>query len=115
TFHPRYRRNIRLPTLAFAAGSAFMEPIELTTGDGLALRAWQPEDADDVLRACQDPLIQRWTMVPVPYLREHAVDFTGAVTRAAWVGQTSAPLGVFDARSGELLASSGLVTLDRLG
>jgi RimJ/RimL family protein N-acetyltransferase len=68
-----------------------------------------------VFRACQDPLIQRWTMVPVPYLRQHAEDFTGAVTRAAWAGQTSAPMGVFDARSGELLGSSGLVTLDRPG
>ncbi|WP_432979666.1 GNAT family N-acetyltransferase [Dactylosporangium sp. CA-233914] len=89
-----------------------MDPIELATGDGLVLRAWQPEDAEDVFRACQDPLIQRWTMIPVPYLREHAEDFTGAVTRAAWAAQTSAPLGVFDARSGELLASAGLVSLD---
>jgi RimJ/RimL family protein N-acetyltransferase len=89
-----------------------MEPIELTTGDGLALRAWQPDDAEDVLRACQDPLIQRWTMVPVPYLREHAEDYTGASTRAAWAAQTSAPLGVFDARTGDMLGSSGLVALD---
>ena len=53
-----------------------MEPIELTTGDGLVLRAWQEDDAEDVFRACQDPLIQRWTMVPVPYLREQAVSIT---------------------------------------
>ena len=88
-----------------------MEPIELAS-DGLVLRAWQPDDAVDVFRACQDPLIQRWTMVPVPYLREHAEDYTGAFTRAAWAAQTQAPLGVFDARSGELLASAGLVALD---
>ncbi|WP_433610562.1 GNAT family N-acetyltransferase [Dactylosporangium sp. CA-139114] len=92
-----------------------MDPIELATGDGLVLRAWQPEDAEDVYRACQDPRIQRWTTVPVPYLPEHAEDFTGAVTRTAWATQTSAPLGVFDARSGELLASSGLVALDKAG
>ncbi|MER7275543.1 GNAT family N-acetyltransferase [Dactylosporangium sp. NPDC000244] len=92
-----------------------MDPIELATGDGLVLRAWQPEDAVDVFRACQDPLIQRWTMVPVPYLLEHAEDFTGPVTQTAWAEQTSAPLGVFDARSGELLASAGLVALDKAG
>ncbi|MEU7869590.1 GNAT family N-acetyltransferase [Dactylosporangium sp. NPDC049140] len=92
-----------------------MDPIELATGDGLVLRAWQPEDAEDVFRACQDPLIQRWTLVPVPYRPEHAADFTGAVTRAAWAAQTSAPLGVFDARTGDLLGSSGLVALDRAG
>src|SRR4051812_36023134 len=56
TNRPRCRRNIRLLTRTDAAGSANMEPIELTTGDGLVLRAWQPEDADDVFRACQDPL-----------------------------------------------------------
>ncbi|GAA2386579.1 GNAT family N-acetyltransferase [Dactylosporangium salmoneum] len=89
-----------------------MEPIELATADGLVLRAWQPDDAEDVFRACQDPLIQRWTMVPAPYLREHAEDYTGPMTRAAWAAQTAAPLGVFDARSGELLASAGLVVLD---
>ena len=89
-----------------------MEPIELTTGDGLVLRAWQEDDAEDVFRACQDPLIQRWTMVPVPYLREHAVAYVREMSRAAWATQTSAPLGVFDARTGELLASAGLVTLD---
>ncbi|GAB3863039.1 GNAT family N-acetyltransferase [Dactylosporangium cerinum] len=89
-----------------------MEPIELTTGDGLVLRAWQEDDAEDVFRACQDPLIQRWTMVPVPYLREHAAGYVREMSRAAWATQTSAPLGVFDARTGELLASAGLVTLD---
>jgi len=89
-----------------------MEPIELTTDDGLVLRAWQPEDADEVFRACQDPLIQRWTMVPVPYLRTHAADFTAVLTPAGWAARTSAHLGVFDARTGELLGSSGLVALD---
>ena len=29
-----------------------MEPIELTTGDGLVLRGWQEDDAEDVFRAC---------------------------------------------------------------
>lgn len=89
-----------------------MEPIELTTGDGLVLRAWQEDDAEDVFRACQDPLIQRWTTVPVPYLREQAVAYVREMSRNAWVTETSAPLGVFDARTGELLASAGLVTLD---
>lgn len=89
-----------------------MEPIELTTGDGLVLRGWHDEDAEDVFRACQDPLIQRWTLVPVPYLREHATGFVTELSRAAWEAQTAAPLGVFDARTGELLGSSGLVALD---
>ncbi|MFB9185217.1 GNAT family N-acetyltransferase [Dactylosporangium sucinum] len=90
-----------------------MEPIELTTGDGLVLRAWHAEDAERVFQACQDPLIQRWTMVPVPYLREHAADFVRVLSPASWAAETAAPLGVFDARTGDLLGSAGLVALDR--
>jgi RimJ/RimL family protein N-acetyltransferase len=48
----------------------------------------------------------------VPYLREQAVAYVREMSRNAWVTETSAPLGVFDARTGELLASAGLVTLD---
>ena len=33
-------------------------------------------DADWIYEACQDPLIQQWTMVPRPYTREHAINFT---------------------------------------
>ena len=32
-------------------------------------------DIDAVYAACQDPDMQRWTTIPVPYLREHAEDF----------------------------------------
>lgn len=89
-----------------------MEPIELSS-DGLLLRAWQEQDAEDVFRAVQDPQIQRWTLVPVPYLREHAEWFVGQYTRSAWATETAAPLGVFDARTGEMLGAHGLTELDR--
>jgi RimJ/RimL family protein N-acetyltransferase len=79
---------------------------------GLLLRPWLPDDADAVHRACQDPEIQRWTMVPRPYLREHAEAFVTAQTAQAWMTGTSAPLGVFDAATGALLGSNGLITLD---
>jgi RimJ/RimL family protein N-acetyltransferase len=36
-------------------------------GDGVTLRAHRPEDEDDVVAQCRDPLMQRWTTVPVPY------------------------------------------------
>jgi RimJ/RimL family protein N-acetyltransferase len=89
-----------------------MEPIELATA-GLLLRAWRDEDADAVLRAVQDPLIQRWTRVPVPYRPEHAVEFVTEYTRRTWAEETGAPLGIFDAQTGDLLGASGLVALDR--
>lgn len=89
-----------------------MEPVELAE-DGLLLRPWRREDAEDVHRACQDPLIQRWTAVPVPYRREHAEAFTGTQAPQAWAEGTGAPLGVFDAATGELLGASGLVSVDQ--
>jgi RimJ/RimL family protein N-acetyltransferase len=78
---------------------------------GLLLRPWQPRDAEPVYRACQDPEIQRWTTIPRPYLREHAEGFVNAYTEQSWVNGTAAPLGVFDAGTGELLGSNGLITL----
>ncbi len=80
---------------------------------GLLLRRWRATDADAVYRACQDPEISRWTMVPSPYLAEHAVDYVTTFTTATWTHGTAAPFGVFDATTGEMLGSCGLVDLDR--
>ena len=91
-----------------------MEPIELLTQD-LVLRAWREEDADAVFRACQDPLIQRWTTVPSPYTRAHARTFVAEYAPATWTAEVGAPLGIFDAGTGEMLGAGGLVDLDRLG
>jgi RimJ/RimL family protein N-acetyltransferase len=44
------------------------------------LRLAAPTDIDAVYAACQDPDMQRWTTIPVPYQREHAEEF---VTRMA--------------------------------
>jgi RimJ/RimL family protein N-acetyltransferase len=89
-----------------------MEPVELSAA-GLLLRAWQPEDAAEVFRACQDPLIHRWTNVPVPYLPRHAEQFVGEHSPAGWNSGCRAPFGVFDAETGVLLGSHGLIRLDR--
>lgn len=89
-----------------------MEPVEISE-EGLLLRPWRAADADAVHRACQDPDIQRWTTVPRPYLPEHARAFVTEVSAAAWRDGTGAPFAVCAADSGELLASCGLVALDR--
>jgi len=78
---------------------------------GLLLRAFEPGDAEPVFRACQDAEIQRWTNVPRPYLPRHAIDFVTSYSEQAWRTGTAAPLGVFDAATGELLGSSGLIML----
>jgi RimJ/RimL family protein N-acetyltransferase len=41
----------------------------------LTLRPPRPEDADALTQAVQDPEIPRWTNVPSPYTREHALDW----------------------------------------
>jgi RimJ/RimL family protein N-acetyltransferase len=38
-------------------------------------------DADDVTRLCQDPEIQAWTVIPVPYTRSDALAFLDDVAR----------------------------------
>jgi RimJ/RimL family protein N-acetyltransferase len=86
-----------------------VEPIEIIAGD-LLIRPWQPEDADAVYEACQDPEIQRWTGVPSPYTRADARGFVGGHTEAAWSTGTSAPLGVFDLHTGRLLGAGGLAS-----
>lgn len=66
----------------------------------------EPGDVDWITRACQDPEIQRWTMVPRPYLPEHAEMFVRNDLGAL------APLVLVDAVSGEGLGASGLKSLD---
>jgi RimJ/RimL family protein N-acetyltransferase len=81
---------------------------------GLVLRPWRAEDAEAVHRACQDPAIQRWTRVPSPYLPEHARYFVTEHCAAAWEAGTGAHFAVTDPDTGDLLASCGLVTIDRV-
>jgi RimJ/RimL family protein N-acetyltransferase len=90
-----------------------MRPVEIHEA-GLLLRPWEPDDAEAVHRACQDPLIQRWTTVPRPYERHHADGFTASALDA-WAQERQAPMGVFDEASGELLGSCGLVDVDLAG
>jgi RimJ/RimL family protein N-acetyltransferase len=47
-----------------------------TLTDGVVtLRAHRPDDVDHVVAQCRDPLMQRWTTVPVPYERRHAEEW----------------------------------------
>jgi RimJ/RimL family protein N-acetyltransferase len=56
-----------------------------TLTDGVVtLRAHRPEDADAVTAQCRDPLMQRWTTVPVPYTRRDAQEWLAARARE-WV------------------------------
>ncbi len=61
--------------------------------DPIVLRPLTLADVDAELAMCQDPQMQRWTTVPVPYTREHAMDFIAKVA-AGWQAGTSLELGI---------------------
>ena len=71
-------------------------------GARVRLRPWRAEDAPAVSAACQDPEVQRWTTVPVPYRLEHAEHFVGEVADSTWA-EGGALFAV------EALADDGLV------
>jgi RimJ/RimL family protein N-acetyltransferase len=79
------------------------------TGERVVLRRWRPSDVDEVHRVCQDPEIQRWTLVPVPYTRADAVAFTGELAEAGWASGESALFAVTDRGSGRLAGAMSVL------
>ena len=64
---------------------------------GIQLRPFVTADAEWIHRACQDPEIQRWTLVPRPYGMEHARSFLADDSLEDWrwaIEESGAPLGV---------------------
>lgn len=85
-----------------------VKDVQLTVDD-LLLRPWRPADADAVYRACQDPVLQRWSVsLPVPYPREAARAFVGELAPRLLADGTGLNLGIFDAGTGDLLGSTAL-------
>jgi uncharacterized protein YhfF/RimJ/RimL family protein N-acetyltransferase len=66
------------------------------------LRPVQTDDAEWIHRACQDAEVQRWTMVPRPYTREHAESFV-----RDQAGERLAN-AIIDARTGEPAGMAGI-------
>jgi len=88
-----------------------MEPTEITAGR-LHLRPYAESDIDAVYACCQDPDIQRWITVPVPYERVHAETYVHEQTADGWRAGTGNSFAVVDSVSNELLASIGLVSVN---
>ncbi|MFC0602177.1 GNAT family N-acetyltransferase [Streptomyces palmae] len=87
-----------------------MEPVTLTT-ERLVLRPFEPSDVPAVQAACQDPEIPRWTTVPSPYTREHAVDFVERIAPEGWRDDTSYNFAAVAKDTGALVSAIGLVRL----
>ncbi|MFF4903243.1 GNAT family N-acetyltransferase [Streptomyces sp. NPDC001260] len=79
-----------------------MEPVTLSTAR-LLLRRVGPQDTDAVFAAVQDAEIQRWTMVPSPYLPEHARTFTEEIAPKGWESGSLLTFGLFLPEGEELV------------
>lgn len=85
-------------------------PDQLTFDRGL-LRQPRTDDAERITAICQDPAIQRFTRVPIPYTRSDAEQFI-AMTQQRWDAGRPAPFVV--EVDGQLVACLGLVDIDEM-
>lgn len=79
-----------------------MEPVTLRT-ERLVLTPPMARDSEAVFQHCQDPEIQRYTTVPVPYTRESAEYFVTEYVPGGWRDGTEYVLGIRPVGSSELL------------
>jgi RimJ/RimL family protein N-acetyltransferase len=83
-----------------------------TLSDGeIGVRPLAPADIPDILAACADPEIPRWTRVPSPYTREDAERFIAIAATEAAAG-AGAALAIAGA-GGRLIGTVGLMEVDR--
>jgi RimJ/RimL family protein N-acetyltransferase len=88
-----------------------VQQVEITAGR-LHLRMPGEGEIDAVYRACQDPDIQHWTSVPVPYRRRDAEAFVRRVIPTGWESGRAFTFAVLDSTSADLLGMVGLGRLD---
>src|SRR6266496_3402835 len=62
----------------------FPEDVPVLTDGVVTLRAHTDADIEPTYEMCQDPQMQRWTTIPVPYEREHAVNFLTRLIPNGW-------------------------------
>jgi RimJ/RimL family protein N-acetyltransferase len=85
-----------------------LRPPEPPLADGhIALRPWRDEDVDAVVAACQDPVIQRFVPVPVPYTPEVGRGFVEASHRG-WAQGSEGRFAIADANDDSVLGALGL-------
>lgn len=88
-----------------------MDPVELSD-DRLLLRPPTGADVDAITRACQDPQLQRWVPVPVPYERAHAEEFVASRPERWAAADGEMTFAVSGATDRQLLGMVGLHARD---
>lgn len=87
------------------------EPLPLARPDppleaeGILLRPPEASDVERIYELCQDPLVGRFTAVPVPYQREDALEYVARST-ADWEAGSGAPFLI--TVGGEVVGSIGV-------
>ncbi|MGO4536534.1 GNAT family N-acetyltransferase [Leifsonia sp. 2MCAF36] len=81
------------------------QPVVLT-GERVTLSTPSLADIDRIAELCGDPAIARWTTVPSPYRREHAVGFVTSVVPDGWA---SGRVCTWAVRTGDVLV--GMVSI----
>ncbi|MEW1610381.1 MULTISPECIES: GNAT family N-acetyltransferase [unclassified Streptomyces] len=91
-----------------------MEPIILTTRR-LLLRPFGPQDTYRVHAACQDPDIQRWTVLPSPHRLTDAELSTVKLSQAGWRDDSAYSFALVLRETGTLVGALGIARRSRPG
>jgi RimJ/RimL family protein N-acetyltransferase len=83
------------------------------SGEHVLLRAVTEADTEEIYQACQDPDIQHFTQVPVPYRHTDAETFVG-LCRDRWRAGVTANFAVCDRGSGKFQGIVGIIGADQL-
>ena len=79
---------------------------EVVRTERLVLRPFREEDVEAVFAGCQDPDVQRWINIPVPYTHEHARAYVTVESPAErWAG-TGTNLAI--ELDGQVVGSAGV-------
>ncbi len=80
---------------------------------GIGVRPLAPGDIPDIVAACRDPEIPRWTRVPSPYTREDAEQFLADRRGRGRAPARASRSPICDAASDRLIGTIGLMEVDR--
>ncbi len=88
-------------------------PEAVLRSERLVLRPYLPQDADDVQRACNDPLIRRWIPLPDPYDSAAARAWVTDLSHRPRRSGTGSMFAVAARDDGRLVAAFGLHGIGR--
>jgi RimJ/RimL family protein N-acetyltransferase len=83
-------------------------PVPVLSDGLVVLGPWSDGDLEWLATSCQDPEIERWTLVPSPYSIEDARCFVEVIALEAWASGTGLHLAIADLATGERLGAIGL-------